>query len=147
AIYRRSDALKQIRLPQPSALWPQVEKLRTALAADARPAVQTAAQALCLGACGMLDVAPVRVEVLALRPRFTGGELHGLYRPAEDRRLASIQVWMRTAARGRVVAFRTFLRTLLHELVHHLDMTLLGFECSFHTQGFFQRESSIFHQL
>jgi hypothetical protein len=54
---------------------------------------------------------------------------------------------MRTARHARVVAFRTFLRTLLHELGHHLDLTLLGLPQSFHTDGFFKRESSMFHQL
>ena len=60
---------------------------------------------------------------------------------------AQVTVWMRTAQRRRVVAFRTFLRTLLHELCHHLDYELLGLEDSFHTQGFYKRESSLFHQL
>jgi hypothetical protein len=46
-----------------------------------------------------------------------------------------------------VVAFRTFLRTLLHELLHHLDFEVLELAQSFHTQGFFQRESSLFRQL
>ena len=47
----------------------------------------------------------------------------------------------------RVVAFRTFLRTLLHEACHHLDYTHLGLADSFHTEGFFKRESSLFYQL
>jgi hypothetical protein len=46
-----------------------------------------------------------------------------------------------------VVRFRTFLRTLLHEVMHHLDVTLLGLEDSFHTPGFFRRESSLVRQL
>ena len=54
---------------------------------------------------------------------------------------------MRTAQHKRVVAFRTFLRTLLHELCHHLDYELLKLEDSFHTEGFFKRESSLFKQL
>jgi hypothetical protein len=54
---------------------------------------------------------------------------------------------MRTAANANVVKFRTFLRTLLHEIVHHLDVTLLGFDDSFHTEGFFRRESSLVRQL
>jgi hypothetical protein len=54
---------------------------------------------------------------------------------------------MRTARHGRVVAFRTFLRTLLHELCHHLDLEVLGLGESFHTEGFFRRESSLFRQL
>jgi uncharacterized damage-inducible protein DinB len=46
-----------------------------------------------------------------------------------------------------VVAFRTFLRTLLHELCHHLDYQHLRLADSFHTEGFYKRESSLFHQL
>jgi len=56
-------------------------------------------------------------------------------------------VWMRTARKEQVVKFRTFLRTLLHEVCHHLDYTYLRLPDSFHTQGFFQRESSLFYQL
>ncbi len=44
-------------------------------------------------------------------------------------------------------AFRTFLRTLLHEICHHLDYELLKLDDSFHTEGFFKRESSLFNQL
>ena len=54
---------------------------------------------------------------------------------------------MRTARKGRVGAFRTFLRTLLHELLHHLDYEVLELGDSFHTEGFFRRESSLFRQL
>jgi hypothetical protein len=54
---------------------------------------------------------------------------------------------MRTARLSRVVAFRTFLRTLLHEIGHHLDYTHLKLAESFHTEGFFRRESSLFRQL
>ena len=54
---------------------------------------------------------------------------------------------MRTAQRRQVVAFRTYLRTLLHELCHHLDYELYRLDESFHTEGFFQRESSLVHQL
>jgi hypothetical protein len=54
---------------------------------------------------------------------------------------------MRTARHRRVVAFKAFLRTLLHELGHHLDYHHLKLRDSFHTEGFFKRESSLFHQL
>lgn len=54
---------------------------------------------------------------------------------------------MRTAKQRRVVAFRTFLRTLLHEVGHHIDYTRLALRESFHTEGFYKRESSLFHQL
>jgi hypothetical protein len=89
---------------------------------------------------------PVRVKVLAKRPKRADGELHGLYTLDEEGD-ARIEVWMKTAEHRRVVAFRTFLRTLLHELCHHLDLTHLGLEETFHTEGFFRRESSLFRQL
>ena len=54
---------------------------------------------------------------------------------------------MRTVAHKRVVAFKTFLRTLLHEICHHLDYTHLRLADSYHTQGFFKRESSLIYQL
>jgi hypothetical protein len=38
-------------------------------------------------------------------------------------------------------------RTLLHECCHHLDFELLQLEDTFHTQGFFRRESSLVRQL
>ena len=54
---------------------------------------------------------------------------------------------MRTAKQRRVVAFRTYLRTLLHEVGHHFDYTLLRLPDSYHTEGFYKRESSLFKQL
>jgi len=87
------------------------------------------------------------VRVAARRPPLRGGELQGLYAPAPERGRDVITVWMLTAKRGQVVKFRTFLRTLLHEICHHLDYTLLRLPDSLHTQGFYQRESSLFHAL
>ena len=63
------------------------------------------------------------------------------------RETAIIKLWMRTAKNQRVVAFRSFLRTLLHELCHHLDYELFKLEETFHTEGFYKRESSLFYQL
>jgi hypothetical protein len=73
------------------------------------------------------------------------GELHGLYQSAGRAQL--ISVWMFTAKREQVVAYRTFLRTLIHEVCHHLDYELFQLGDSFHTTGFFRRESSLVHQL
>ena len=145
AVYRRSDELHAVRVPDPPALHPLVDELSAALARDERAAVEAAAQTLALGLCAQLSVGPVRVHVLAVRPSSDEGELHGLY--TSGRGAPNIRVWMRTAQKRRVVAFRTFLRTLLHELCHHFDFTLLALPESFHTDGFFKRESSLFHQL
>jgi hypothetical protein len=147
AIYDRSDRVTSILLPAAEPIRPMVDVLRQGLAADDRRVVETAAQALARAITVSLRVEPLDVGVLAVRPRLRGaGELHGLY-TRDDGRPPRIRVWMRTVAYKRVVAFRTFLRTLLHELCHHLDYTYLRLPESFHTQGFFQRESSLFYQL
>ena len=146
ATYRRSDAVTSIRVPGVQALRPTVEALRAALETDDGAAVARAAFAICAGISRALGASPPELRVLAVRPRGDVAELHGLYTPDGDAP-ACVRVWMRTARHARVVAFRTFLRTLLHELLHHLDLEVLGLDWSFHTEGFFRRESSLFHQL
>jgi hypothetical protein len=54
---------------------------------------------------------------------------------------------MRTAARKQVVAFKTFLRTVVHEVAHHLDYEHFKLEETFHTEGFYKRESSLSNAL
>ena len=146
-IYRRSDEIATIPLPQATPLHPLVEQLAEALKNEDRRKIEVLSQGLISDLTTMLKVPHVQVEVLAARPSKDWGELHGLYTPAEGRRPARVTVWMRTAKHRRVVAFRTFLRTLLHELCHHLDYELLDLEESFHTEGFYKRESKLFHQL
>lgn len=146
AIYRKSDATTSLDLPQAERLRPLVEELREALQRDERRAVEAAASRLGVGLARHLGLPPVTVEVLAVRPSARWGELHGLY-TRDEHRPARIQLWMRTARHRRVVAFRTFLRTLLHEIGHHVDYELLRLADSLHTEGFFKRESSLFRQL
>ena len=147
AIYRQSDKLTDVILKTPQALQPGIPILQQALADDDRRAVELACKGLAAGLCADLAVPPVNVKVLAVRPHNDYAELHGLYEAGEERRRALISLWMRTARHKRVVAFRTFLRTLLHEFCHHLDYEHYRLGESFHTEGFFKRESSLFKQL
>jgi hypothetical protein len=147
AIYTKSDAITQVAIPEASALVPLVAALEAALASGKRLATAKAASALLLALCKQLGAPPVRVTVRTVRPEVRGGELHGLYTFAEKGTAPTIDVWMKTSAQERVVRFRTFLRTLLHEIVHHLDVTVFGLEDSFHNEGFFRRESSLLRQL
>jgi hypothetical protein len=144
-VYDASDAVGAIEIPGAAALPPLAAALERALVAEDRRSVERAAGRLAEEVCARLAVPPVAVRVLAARPSGDYGELHGLYEPELDP--PRVTVWMRTAARRRVVAFRSFLRTLVHELLHHLDYELLGLAETFHTEGFFRRESSIARQL
>jgi hypothetical protein len=146
AVYRKSDAVTALELPHPERLHGLVAELRGALGREERRGVEAAAARLAAGLAAQLGLPEVRVQVLAARPSAGWGELHGLY-TREERGPARIQLWMRTARHRRVVAFRTFLRTLLHEVGHHVDYEGLRLGESFHTEGFFKRESSLFRQL
>jgi hypothetical protein len=145
-IYDHSDRVARVDVPLAEGLRPLVDVLRAALEHDRRKDVELVANRLCLGLTRALEVEDVEVVVLAVRPTLRQAELHGLYTRDGTRR-PRIRVWMRTVHYKRVVAFRTFLRTLLHEVCHHLDYTHLKLEDSFHTEGFFKRESSLFYQL
>ncbi len=145
-IYDKSDAVTRVEVPQPERLRRDVDAVAAALRQENRRATEEAAGALGAALLSALKVSGVRVRVLAARPSHDWGELHGLYEPDSGKR-PLITVWMRTAQRKQVVAFKTFLRTLLHELMHHLDYELLELDDSYHTQGFYKRESSLFRQL
>ena len=142
-IYRKSDAIVSLGLPQGVAAGPIVARVREGLARDDRGAVQRACQELADVLTVGYRVPKIRIKVLAKRPSGDYGELHGLYEPEEDATPATISVWMRTAAKKQVVAFKTFLRTLVHEVCHHLDYDLFKLEETFHTEGFYKRESTL----
>lgn len=146
-IYRQSDRVDSIELPQPAMTRESIDALPPALERNDRAAVQRLCTEIVNGITRQLRAPQVRIKVLAARPSNNWGELHGLYEPVEGRRRAHITVWMRTAKRRQVVAFRTFLRTVLHELCHHLDYEYFRFHDSFHTEGFYKRESSLFYVL
>jgi hypothetical protein len=150
SVYRASDEIKSMRLRDPEPVTRIGALLAGALEAEDQKETTRQCNALVMAICAGRDLPAPRVRVLSKRPSNAREELHGLYeRPVSDRarKPAQITVWMRTAQKKQVVAFRTFLRTLLHEFCHHLDYELLGLEDSFHTEGFFKRESSLFKQI
>lgn len=146
-IYRKSDAIETLGLPRGLELGATVRGIEDALRADDRSRLQRECKTLVDALTRGYRVPEVGVRVLARRPADDSGELHGLYEPGERRSPARISVWMRTAQRAQVVAFRTFLRTLIHELCHHLDYELFSLEETFHTEGFYKRESSLVSAL
>ena len=150
AIYRKGDAIASVLLPGDLELRGRLHGAAEAVGhalAEARPSrVRAAAQRICDLVTEALGTERVAVSILRARPRRAASELHGLY-TRDDGKPATIRLWMRTAARGDVVKPRTFLRTLVHELCHHLDYTHYRLGDSFHNPGFFKRESSLMRQL
>ncbi len=149
-LYEASDAVLDLPLTRPEELRRRTRQLESSLASGRQAAVARDAQALTDAVCQDFRVPSVRVEVLERRPARAGSELHGLYEyspPGQASARRRILVWMYTARLGKVVAFRTFLRTLIHEVCHHLDVTLLRFPESLHTEGFYARESALVRRL
>jgi len=146
-IYRASDKVSDFLLPNVVVVRPVIRKIFEALQAGSHLRTQKWAQRLLNTLTSQLHIRPIRFELLDIRPSNPRMELYGLYYPMEGRRIPRMQVWMRTAKRHQVVGFRTFLRTLLHELCHHLDYDCLSLKDSFHTRGFYQREASLASQV
>lgn len=146
-VAEQSDRHPSLPLHPHPALLDAVAELPLALAAASAPHVEAVAQRVADGICAAFGVSRLRVRVEAQRPHDRRGELHGLYVPGARGARDVITLWMLTAKRGQVVAQRTFLRTLLHELCHHLDYTYLRLRDSLHSQGFYQRESSLVSAL
>ena len=147
-IYLASDKVTVIKLSNIEELRQNTNELCQILPQANVVLVEDCCQRLSDQICGALKLASARIHVLERRPHNNYGELHGLYEPVDQGRpRGQVYVWMRTAKRQQIVAFKTFLRTLIHELCHHLDYEYLRLADSYHTQGFFQRESSIYKQL
>ncbi len=146
ATYDKSDRLPEVGLSVGPELEAAVAAVRTALAEENLAAVRRAMTRLSRLACSALEVAPLAVTVKAKRPIRSDGEYYGLYE-RERGGAATLTLWMRTARQKKVVTFKTFLRTFVHELCHHLDFDRYRLRESFHTQGFFKRESSLYRSL
>lgn len=146
-IYDRSDAIVELPLPAGEDTAAVITSISAGLAADRETEVQRACQRLLDDLVNRFGVPPLRVKVYATRPSGDWGELHGMYLPEDAGKRAVVEVWMRTAQKQKVVAPRTFLRTVLHELCHHLDYELYKLAETFHTEGFYKRESHLLVQL
>ena len=146
--YRASDRILRVDVPQVGELEPVAREVEAALAAGDRAALERHCQALVTMLNERLGTPPVVVGVFERRPANAEGELHGLYEPDEvTGGTARISVWMRTAQKSQVVKFRTFLRTLVHEFCHHLDYEHFKLAETFHTQGFYARESALMREI
>ena len=147
SIYRQSDDIKYLTLKDVKRLHDESTALETLLLEEDLAQIQIVCQTIADDIVSQIKSPRLKVQVLSVRPSDDWGELHGLYLPEEDGKPATIRVWMRTAKNKKVVAFKSFLRTLLHELCHHLDYEHFGFPETFHTEGFYSRESSLFKQI
>jgi len=145
-IYRKSDAIESVSVKSPGDIHPVTIKLRQSLEDNKRREVAKHASEICRLVCEGLDTETLTVKIRSRRPSSSAEELQGLYERTEGE-TAVLTVWMKTAAKGQVVAFKSFIRTVLHELCHHIDYTHYDLDDSLHTEGFFKREAFLYRQI
>ena len=91
--------------------------------------------------CRSLKIPPARLRVFEERQphKLRGGKLayklYGVYRCDS----AVIEIANLTSIRKQVVAGKTFLDTLIHELMHHIDRKFLRIPSTPHSPGFYAR--------
>jgi hypothetical protein len=145
--YDDSDRRRTVPLRAPLACRDALGVIERGLLADDREGVEQGTRALVAEVVLQTGAPPVNVHVLEVRPSDDGGELHGFYEMDDDTGVCELKVWMRTAAKKKPVALRSYVRTVLHELCHHLDFARDRLDHSFHTHGFFARESDLARQI
>ncbi len=144
--YTASDRLTELQAPDDSALLELSNVVADAMKVGKTPPVKQSCSEFLATASDFYQVQCPSVKVLASRPLRVreGGwatELFGDYDPES----LLIRVWMRTAVQKKVTSHGTFLSTLVHELCHHLDFELHGFQSSPHTRGFYERVAVLYH--
>ena len=97
--------------------------------------------------CDAAEISPTKLKLKdTADSRIKGDKLiMKLYGTCEPD--GTITVAFRTAVRHKVFAFKTFLRTVIHEYVHWYDHRKLNLGASFHTSGFYQRVRDLYTQL
>jgi len=153
SVYDQSDRITEIPIPGAARASDTIIGIRDALKNENRRTTEARTRDLTGFVCSSLNCRRPDLKVLSVRPSDDYEELHGLYEYGDEgdedgeSEPPLITVWMRTAQNRRVVAVRSYLRTVLHELCHHLDYEHYRLRDSFHTDGFYKRESSLFKQL
>lgn len=135
--YFRSNAADSVKI-KPSDLAISIcEKiLASSEAAERQELSEALLDELC-DAAG-IDVAEIIIDDQNQIHRRRGSRIvmkkYGCYRPATR----TINISNRTAARGQILAPKSFMDTLLHEWVHHYDSHKLKIN-SIHSAGFYGR--------
>ncbi|HXW92216.1 MAG TPA: hypothetical protein VEK33_16820 [Terriglobales bacterium] len=140
-----SDRITTLDYPRDERLLSITKSIGAAIEAGTSGNVRPACEAFLNAAAEFYQVPGCEIRVLAARPlrvrEHWTSELFGDYAPET----MLIRVWMRTAVRKEVTSFGTFLSTLCHEFCHHLDFQKFGFQDSWHTRGFYERASALYH--
>jgi len=144
--FRRSNRYRAIFVRLESDA---IDAFRSLLACEEAASREHSSTALYYALSSTIGVSSPRVLVLdARRPhRIKGGRTVYQQLGSYSRRTKTVRVHNRTARIGRPVAPKTFVETILHELLHHWDFELLNLARSLHTSGFYHRLGDLKQKL
>lgn len=111
---------------------------------------QKAAQILCDYLCTRLHITHTKVNVInRAQPHSIGcsGRLRSKTLGTYTVQTEVITMYNLTAIKKQPVSIKVFAGTLLHEFIHHYDMTYLKLDNSLHTKGFYLRVSDLENKL
>lgn len=145
--YEISNRVNSVDFRVTPAMRQKVDALATWLAAGDKSKVRGATEAVIGMLCEAARVPQTRFRLLDAAPAQYRGDkavvkLYGLCEPD-----GTISLAYRTAVRRQVVAFKTYLTTLVHEFVHYYDARRLELGASFHTRGFYDRVRDLVGRL
>lgn len=143
--YDRSNRLTKVKFPVSQEAIVLSQKILTSSEANDRQELGEALLDELSDGAG-IDVIKLEVADKNQIHRRAGGKIvmkrYGSYRPSTK----VINICNRTAARGQILAPKTFLDTLLHEWIHHYDTYKLKLR-SIHSKGFYMRLNDLKEKL
>ena len=143
--FEASDATKDIRVPASLDLLPFTQAFTRASEAESMAELKSACLAFLNFVSEFYEVSTPELRLLGPRPHKTyegrlSSELFGDYQLNDQ----SIRLWTRTPMMKKWASPGTIISTLCHELMHHLDVTLMDFKNTYHTVGFYERSHRLY---
>lgn len=90
--------------------------------------------------CEKFKIAKAKVVVTERsQPQRRTAKILGTYTPVRE----LITIYNKTAVKKQTVSIKTFANTLIHEFMHHYDLTYLNMKETLHTAGFYKRISDL----
>ena len=143
--YLKSNSITKTKISISAEAKRLSQKLLLSEAAEER---QKLSEALLDELCDAAGLSIIQLKILDANQyhRRAAGRIvmkrYGSYRPSQQ----AIVIHNRTAARGQILAAKSFLDTLLHEWLHHYDTYRLGLR-SIHSKGFYLRLTDLKEKL
>ena len=140
--------------PVPDDLLLQVQliikRLASALAESNDNEIKQSSNELISNLASLYHLPKIKIYTGGKRIANQNRQILGIHRTRDQggkTQRSSISVFSRTAKRQQYVKPKTFLRTLVHEFIHHYDRYNLKLTYEYHTRGFYQRVTTIYNQL